>query len=368
MRILITLLLYFRCLAGSPEGLFSVIGSISVAELSSPKYRGLFSSILSVSFNLGLLFEAFLSAVFSSYKMLNLVNAAVSFCSMPTVLWFLESPYYLVHSHNARKAENNLRKVRPVSSEASFRKEFDAIKESVEGQGSLAEEEGRWWQLLKKKPIRKALFCSVVVSLTPAVSGNPQIRMFMSVVFPSNEFVSNSSYPLVFYAAAFAGSLLSILVLKYSPRRLLGIVSCAIVCILHCVICACCFFYEQNGDPLWKWAFLGCNLFLVALQAAIFTPLFDALRAEILPYSVREMGNSFGLVIRSLVLMASYRLFILMNESVGLFSNYIFFAVCAAMATVFAYALLPETTGKSLTDVQRELENNNRGKRVVEKY
>lgn len=302
--------------------------------------------------------------------MLNLVNAAISFCFMPTVFWFLESPYYLVRAHNAQKAEDNLRKVRPVCSEASFRKEFDAIRQSVEGKAANADQrkQHHWWQLLRQRSIRKALFCSLVVSLAPSLTGGPQIRTFMSVVFPANEFVSNSSYPLVFYTAAFFGSLLGILVLARAPRRPLAIFSSVIVCTLHCATSVCCFLYERDGESLWRWAFLGCNLLFVGLQAAIFTPLFDSLRAEILPYSIKEVGNSFGLAIRSVALIISYKSFILMEESLGLFSNYVLFAVAAAGTAVFAYALVPETTGKSLADVQRELESKDRKVQDVEKY
>lgn len=334
-----------------------MIGSISVAELSSPEYRGIFASILSVSFNLGLLFEAFLSAALDSYRLLNLINTAVSFCCLPTVLWYLESPYFLLHARRLQQAQSNLRKVRPASSDLSFRKEFDAIKQAV------LQQRRNWWQQLRQH--RRALLCSLLITFTPALSGNPQIRMFMSVVFPATPHLSNHSYPLVCYLIVFVGSLLGILALKCCPRRSLAIFSCAAVCALHCAICACCYLYEAHGADLWKWSFLAGNLLFMGLQAAIFAPLFEALRAEILPYSVKEVGNSVGLMVKSLALMASYKWFILLQESAGLYSNYAVFAGAAAVSAVLSYALIPETDGKTLAEVQRELEN---GKAPLEKY
>lgn len=345
---------FYRILAGIAEGL-GVTSQILISEIASPQYRGTFFSLGNIINNCGSLFESFINAIFASYAVLTYAPTVLSFCLLPTVWWFVESPYYLVYAGRYDRAKASLAVVRVEHTVAQIDQEFETIKSSINEEKKKTEI--GWSQLFATSSIRRSLLGLLLMSVFMPACGYTSLRLYMTISVPENAYFSNSVYPLICGASEFVASMWAVALMDRLPRRLLFTILCTLNALLHCFSGAMCYLYFQCGVDACKWGIIG-GTFAYMTFSSMLAPLNDSIRMEILPYSIKGIGMALCMIIRSMIIVLCYKLYTLFEIHYGLYANYAFFAANSMCVVAVVRCMLPETGGKSLIEVQKALAND----------
>ncbi len=308
--------------------------------------------------NSGTLFTSFVSATFLSYKTVTYSATILCFCFLPSVCWLRESPYYFANVGEYEKAKRNLTVLRAGTAIKEIDKEFERLKESIDLENAGQAETKKWYELFSRKSVRKVLLGAVLMSaFTPACGWN-SIRLYMTVSFPSTGYLSNSMYPLISSSSIFISSMVSVLLVEKFPRKSLFVFGSFLSFVSLTISGISCYIYSngQQNTELWKWCFLISNFSYLVIGAVTVGPLTETIRSEIFPYSVKGTGNAICLIFRSLSVITCYKLYNVFEENFGLHANFVFFAVNSVIVAGVVHIMLPETRGKSLTEVQNCLD------------
>lgn len=140
-----------RLISGVADGMMFNVVPVYLAEIASPKSRGLITSLSLVSFCLGSL----LAYIMGTYVTLTLT----SFITMvfPTTLlvisfWIPESPYFYLMKGNTLKAQESLAILRGI---CNVGEEVNRMSKAVEEQN---ESKGKFLDLITVSTNRKAFF------------------------------------------------------------------------------------------------------------------------------------------------------------------------------------------------------------------
>lgn len=170
---------------------------------------------------------------------------------------------------------------------------------------------------------------------------------------PENELVSNAYYPLVFFTFITSSQMLSAAIIERVPRRSL-LLGSTLACSLGLFFLGTIFYLEPG--PQWKWVELGVTIAHVSIYGSVAMPVFHTVSSELLPVSIKGRVSAMSVFIRAIFALAGYQLFDMMTSYFGVFSNFYFYAVNTVLVAVVTYFFLPETRGKTLAEVQIDVE------------
>ncbi|WP_346854613.1 sugar porter family MFS transporter [uncultured Draconibacterium sp.] len=346
-----SMLLFFRLITGVLLGSITVVTPMFIAEISPAKKRGQLV-LLNQFFVVTAIFLAFavnylLSNVIESNSWRWMIGVEV----IPATLFFLllnlvpESPRWLINKGRNDEALAIFQRIKAKNPEEEVR----IVKESVEQEEALGH--GKLFVRENRFPIMIA----ILIAAFNQLAGINAIMIYAPRVFEMAGFGTNASLlqsisvgatNLIFtFVALF-------LIDKYGRRTLLMVGSVGMVFFLGMLSKA--FFTENyselggNGVMIYLMGFIA---FFAFSQGAVLWVVIS----EIFPNKVRSQGQALGSFTHWIFAAALIWGFPVLNNSVGGGISFGFFAVMMVLHFFFAWKILPETKGKSLEDIQKEL-------------
>ena len=334
----------FRFLGGLAVGASSVIGPMYIAEISPSAWRGRFVAFFQFNIVLGIV-----CAYFSNYFIAGIPNDwqwMLGSESAPallfTVLLFTvpESPRWLVSQGMDDKAAAIFVK----TGESDVEGEMAAIKESFRNEAGIKKE-----RLFQKKFTKPILIAFLIATLNQ-LSGINAILYYaprlleMSGVFRDGAMLQSVIVGLTNLTFTMLGMAL---IDKLGRKTLIAIGAVGMV-VAQAMVARGFYLNEFEGYTLLICicAYVAC--FALSLGATIWVVI-----AEVFPNSVRSDGQVLGSMTHW-VWSALLTWFFPLCLFIGGEYIFAFFSVIAALSLVFAW-WLPETKGKSLEQIQKEL-------------
>ena len=334
----------FRFLGGLAVGASSVIGPMYIAEISPSSWRGRFVAFFQFNIVLGIV-----CAYFSNYFISGVAHDwqwMLGSEAVPALLFTLllftvpESPRWLVSQGEEKKAEIVFSK----TGEKDIKGEMAAIKESFNIE-SATKREG-FFQKKFRKPIFIAFFIATLNQLTGinAILYYAPRLLEQSGVFSEGALLQSVIVGLTNLTFTMIGMAL---IDKLGRRTLIAIGAVGMV-IAQALVARGFYLEEFEGYYLLLCICAYVAFFAISLGATIWVVI-----AEAFPNSVRSDGQVFGSMTHW-VWSALLTWFFPLCLGVGGEYIFAFFAVIAATSLIFAW-WLPETKGKSLEQIQKEL-------------
>ena len=334
----------FRFIGGLAVGASSVIGPMYIAEISPSKWRGRFVAFFQFNIVLGIVL-----AYFTNYFIAGVPNDwqwMIGSESVPALLFALllftipESPRWLI----ARGRETEARSIFERTGEPDIDAEVQAIKES------LAAAKDQKKEPLFQKKYRKPILAAFLIATLNQLTGINAIlyyapRLFeMSGVFREGAMLQSVLVGLTNLTFTMLGM---ILIDKVGRKKLIGIGAVGII-VSQLLVARGFFLGAFEGYYLLICICSYVAFFALSLGACIWVVI-----AEVFPNSVRSGGQVLGSATHW---VWSALLTWLFPFCLSLGGQYIFcfFSVIAVGAVIFAF-WLPETKGKSLEQIQKEL-------------
>ncbi len=333
----------FRFIGGIAVGASSVVGPMYISEIAPANLRGR----LAGSFQLNIVAGIFI-AYLTNFLFVDLGDNAwrwmLGIMVIPAGLfWILvrtipESPRWLILAHRDNEAIPVLEKLGEVDVPAAIAAIRASVTDTTE-------------RLFQKK-YRKPILFAVILAMFNQLSGINAIIYYAPRIFEMAGFDKAQSYLQPVYIGA-ANLLFTLLAMSFIDRfgrkKLLLIGSVGMIFFLGMTALA--FNGGANSNVIVY--LIGFIAFFAFSQGAVIWVFIS----EIFPNSVRSQGGSLGSFTHWIMAAGISWTFpvIVEGSSKGGFYSFVFYSFMMLLHLVFVWKFLPETKGRSLETIQKEL-------------
>jgi sugar porter (SP) family MFS transporter len=335
-----------RISGGVAVGASSVVGPMYIAEIAPAHKRGRLVACFQLNIVVGIL-AAFLSNYAFVDSGENAWRWMMGIQAIPAVVFIIllrqipESPRWLVLQHREDESRIILSRTGELDVEAAI----SAIHASVSG--------GIKEKLFSSK-YAKPIFFAVLLAMFNQLSGINAILYYAPRIF---ELAGVQKGAIAFQQAIFVGAANLVFTLlamtfidRFGRKTLLLIGSAGMVIFLG--LTSYVFGSGQSGDMV-KWLLVGFIAFFAFSQGAVIWVFIS----EIFPNSVRSQGQSLGSSthwVMDAIITWTFPIIVEGSPKGGYYS-FLFYTVMMALCFLFVWKVLPETKGKSLESIQKEL-------------
>lgn len=343
------LFLIFRFLGGLGVGASSVVGPAYISEISPSHLRGRLVALFQLNIVTGILI-----AFFSNYLIAGMgENAwrwmlgveflpAVVFLSL--IYFIPASPRWLIKAGRVEEA----REVLAATGEENVDAEVDDIVHSLEM------EEGKKEVPLFQHKYRFPIIFAVMLAAFNQLSGINALMYYAPRIFEMAGIASDTAL-LQAVAIGFTNFIFTVIAMtlidKFGRRKLLLIGSYGMIFSLAMV--AYTFFTKDFGG----YSILVYLIIFIAFFAFSQGAVIWVFIAEIFPNKVRGKGQALGSFTHwagAAIISWLFPFIASLGDLGGAFA-FTFFSSMMALHLMFAYFVLPETKGKSLEQIERDL-------------
>lgn len=354
----------WRVVGGIAIGLASNVSPTYIAEISPAKWRGRLVSLNQLALVTGILGAQVVdwliarpippglssSALEASWNVQYAWRWMFTVVALPACVLLVslaaipESPRWLAARGKEKRAYEVLRRI-------GDEKYADDELGRIEGAIRRERTEGANWSDLLAPGLRKALLIGVVLAILQQWSGiniifNYAEEIYRSAGYGVNEILFNivvtGSINLIFTLVAMA-------CVDRLGRRALMMWGCVGVSVAH-MLAALSYWSGLRGP-----AVLVVTLVAIACYAVSLAPVTWVLITEIFPNRIR--GKAVSVAVSALwaaAFILTYT-FPVLNRRVGTGGSFFLYGVICFAGAVFVYALVPETRGRSLEQVEEAL-------------
>ena len=359
-------LVIYRIIGGVGIGVVSIISPLYISEVAVAQYRGRLVSLYQLAVTIG-----FLGAYLVNYQRLgysmsnpdvstgwwNLVfvsevwRGMLGMETLPAIMFFIiiffipESPRWLILKGKEEKATNILERIYTSSKEALF--------QLTETKSVLSSESKSEWKLLLQPGIRKAVIIGVCIAVLGQFMGVNAVLFYGPSIFENAGLSGGDSlfYQVLVGLVNTLTTVLALVIIDKVGRKKLVYYGVSGM-VISLVLIATYFIYGESWG-ISSIFLLIFFLFYVFCCAVSICAVVFVLLSEMYPTRVRGLAMSiagFALWIGT-YLIGQLTPWMLQNLTPA--GTFILFAIMCVPYMLIVWKLVPETTGKSLEEIER---------------
>ena len=341
------LLIIFRLIGGIGLGIISVLGPTYLSEISPPEKRGMFVSFHQFSIVIGILlayiFNYFLLGVADGWRYMLAIPFIFSIIFMILILNYLpESPRWLISFGKDKEAFEILKK---VHGENLAKDEFVDIKNSVSSKNKIS------FKAMFKGKIFKIVMIGLTLAIFQQIIGINAVLNYAPIILQKTGVGGGTALlqSIVIGLVNFFATIIALWLIDKKGRKPLLIWG-AIGMTLTLTYLSFSFAFSLSNFGI-----LIAILGYIAFFAASFGPILGVTTSEMFSNNFRALAMSFTGTFSWIAtfLVVQFSPYIL-NQFGGSFLFGIF-ALCSFFALIFVKIWIPETKGKSLEEIERDL-------------
>ncbi|KAJ1256343.1 hypothetical protein BS78_K043600 [Paspalum vaginatum] len=339
-------------------GFSRVVAPVYNAEISPASTRGVLSSLLDMFVNVGILLSYVSNyalaglPVHIGWRVMFAIGALPPLFLAAGVLAMPESPRWLVMRGRHGEARSVLVRTSDTPGEADPR--LEEIKHAVCGAGSSSAASGGAWKEMLVRPtksVRRILTCVIGLQFFQQATGIDAIVLYSPLVFKKAGMSSNTAILGATVAVGVVKTCFILVATLFSDlvgRRPLLLASAAGIAVaLASLALTLCVGAPATSVPLTMAAVLA---FVAAFSVGL-GPLAPAYSSEIMPLRLRAQGTGLGTAVNRVTCGLVTMTFISLADWITMPGCFLLYAGVAAAACAFVYVQLPETSGRSLEDM-----------------
>ena len=359
-------LVIYRIIGGVGIGVVSIISPLYISEVAVAQYRGRLVSLYQLAVTIG-----FLGAYLVNYQLLgysmsnpdvstgwwNLVfvsevwRGMLGMETLPAIMFFIiiffipESPRWLILKGREEKATNILERIYTSSKEALF--------QLTETKSVLSSESKSEWKLLLQPGIRKAVIIGVCIAMLGQFMGVNAVLYYGPSIFENAGLSGGDSlfYQVLVGLVNTLTTVLALVIIDKIGRKKLVYYGVSGM-VISLILIATYFIYGESWG-ISSIFLLIFFLFYVFCCAVSICAVVFVLLSEMYPTRVRGLAMSiagFALWIGT-YLIGQLTPWMLQNLTPA--GTFILFAIMCVPYMLIVWKLVPETTGKSLEEIER---------------
>ncbi|XP_044004118.1 facilitated trehalose transporter Tret1-like [Aphidius gifuensis] len=358
----ITTLCIGRIIGGFAIGAPLSVIPMYTAEISDKSIRGTLSSFMQVFLNIGWIFS-FSIGPYVSYDILWMSCATLPFLFFITFYLMPESPYYLASQGEHEKMIQVLIKFRGNIGNDLVKAEADEIKVSIDCVQAAARLETSIMDLFRIPSNFRALWYSCIMFTFQNFSGAIVVLNNAESIFTATG-VSNTVSPavsvIIIGVVQLVFCCITPLFVDNWGRKMLLILS-GIGETLSLAALGLYFYLSENanngdGDVSGiSWLPITSMIFFFATFSIGWGPLPWTVMSEIFASDIKTKAFGIIITVNGLVAFLILKFFPTIVVYFGMHSVFWLFAIICFIGILFTIFVLPETKGKSLKEIQKQL-------------
>lgn len=347
----ISLFYLARFLSGISVGAICNLAPVYIGETVSSNNRGALSSCFAIFLSLGMLFS-FCVGPYVSLKVFNLILAV--FPGIFVIVFSLcapESTYFFLQKGQYELAQKTLQRMRGNS--------INVEKELLEIQDQFKQVEyTSFFQLFKSKGLKKALTIELCLMIFEQFSGIMAVLYYSETIFKQAGVQLDSAVCSIFVGLVqLVASISTPLVIDRLGRKTLLQIS-AIGMVLSEAPLGTYGYLKENNYDVSSWSVLPivCLLLFTLCYNFGYGPVPWIMMGELFPLNAKAyaslLSSSFSLAIAFLV----GKYFQTMAAMIGMGGTFWLFTINCIISIPFTHYFVIETKGKTLRQIEKELE------------
>lgn len=360
-------LIYARIIGGIGIGVVSIISPMYISELAVPQYRGRLVSLYQLAVTIGFLGAYIVNYLLMQYAIGDAQNlqgdwlrlifyqevwrGMLGISGLPAVFFFLiiffipESPRWLVRHGRSEKAHDIFRRI--YGSESAAKTELNKI------QDASSKEKKVDWKLLAQPGVRKAVWIGAAIAILGQFMGVNAVLYYGPTIFESSGISGGDSlfYQVIVGLVNVLTTVLAVFIIDKIGRKKLVYLGVSGMIVFLLLIGVYFLWGKVLGLP--SLFMLSCFLAYVFCCAISISAVIWVLLSEMYPNSIRGLAMSIaGLSLwLGTYLIGQLTPWLLDNLSPG--GTFFLFAAMCVPYMLIVWKLVPETTGRSLEDIER---------------
>jgi len=337
-----------RMTGGVAVGVASILSPMYIAELAPARHRGFLVSLNQLAIVTGILVAFFSNWLLvdtgpDNWRWMLLVMAAPAIFLFVCLFLVPESPRWLVAKNRKEEALHILGKTAGPELAGS---EFTAIEETLKNH-----QESTYREITALK-IRPLLWMGIILAVFQQITGINTIMYYAPKIFAS---VGQSNDSALLQTVAIGATnlgftIVAMLLIDRIGRKMLVLVGSAGMMVMLAGLSAL-FFMEISSGILVLVFILG----YIAFFAASLGPAIWVMVAEIFPNRLRSKGMSVAIMALWLACAVVSISFPQMLEKLSGGTTFLIFSVICLANFIYVLQKVPETKGKSLEELEKEL-------------
>ena len=353
-------LIWCRILGGMGIGVASIVSPLYISEVSPARFRGTLVTLYQLAITVGILASYFANAEvlkwattgeFESQAMRTIFQTEywrgmLGLCAVPALLFFLiiffipESPRWQIAKNNVAAAQKTLTKLLGTE---------EALIQIEITKNSLLKKEKSDWKVLFQPGYRTALFIGISLAILGQFMGVNVIFYYGPIIFKEAGMAAQGSldFQIVIGLVNVISTLLGMYLIDKIGRKKLVYVG---VSGMFLMLVAIGFYFKMNiGNPEILLYLIIAYVFFCAISICV---VIWVLISEMYPVKVRGLAMSmagFSLWIGTYLIGQLTPFFL---ESLSPAISFWLFAVMCIPYFLITYFFVPETTGKSLEEIE----------------
>ncbi|XP_018376074.1 PREDICTED: facilitated trehalose transporter Tret1-like [Trachymyrmex cornetzi] len=364
-----------RIVAGISAGL-TTVGLVYISEITHPQIRPMLLCLTSVFVSLGILIPCCL-AVMLDWRKMNIIFFVLE-CFIFFTLYFVpESPYWLVCFQNGMLDEKRICKMKHSLRQLNkrqtiYEEEYSRIMETCgnlvvndKSSKNIIVSVKNYYHTFASPEAYKPMLILFALFLLQQLSGSYVIIFYAISVFREmgGTFGNfNEHGALVMLGTIrFVISIVTVFCSRKYGRRVLCILSgigMAISMFLSGMYMHFAVSYDENGNTEetmvdQKWLLLFFVLAYICTGSFGFIIIPWTLIGELLPVSIRGIGGGVMVSFAYIIMFAVIKSYPYILKSMTIEGIFFFFSFVSLTGAAFIYFFLPETLGKSFSDIEK---------------
>lgn len=347
-----------RLIAGFATGAFTVVAPMFIGEIAESSVRGALGSYFQLMLTVGILYTYVVGAI-ADYVWLGILSGIIPVVFFIAFSRIPESPTYLMKKHRNEDAKKALLYYRGSSYNISKElQDLDRdISESTQTKVSIRD-------LISSKGTRRALIIALGVMIFQQLSGINAVIFYSGDIFKAaGSTLDPKVATIIVGVVQVVVTYISSAVVDRVGRKVLLLLSASIMGL--CLAILGLYFCLKKGDDVSGigWMPLLCVTVYIVMFSLGFGPLPWLMMGEVFAPNVKGAASSIAVCTNwTLTFIVTFSFGKLVD---GLGEDWTFwlFAIICGIATVFIYCLVPETKGKTLSEIQRILNGDNSPKK-----
>uniref|UniRef100_A0A1B6FYZ7 Major facilitator superfamily (MFS) profile domain-containing protein n=1 Tax=Cuerna arida TaxID=1464854 RepID=A0A1B6FYZ7_9HEMI len=349
-------LMVARIIQGIAVSLAFTAAPVYLGEIASDSFRGNITSIFFNCWWLGYLVEYAVGPYLSFFNF-TYFTLALNVPFLILFFWQPDSPYYYMMKGNEKKAMESLQWFRDSTPE-KLKEELERIKLSVED----LKKTPSMWDIVATPEDRKALLLLMMMTAVRLLSGVGSLLVYATDIFDRtpNFFISPDNATIVLGAVMLIGGCLSSFTSDSLGRRPLLMISCvgAFFCQLFTGIYYYVLFNTSWDVADYSWIAVVLIILYSGLCSFGMFPVCASYTSELFTSNNRGIASSLSTINANGVSFIALVAYQPTTDYVGLYANFLIFAVIVFIGGVYFYFAAPETKGKSFNEIRTELCSN----------
>ncbi|CAH1171143.1 unnamed protein product [Phaedon cochleariae] len=341
-----------RLLAGVGLGGICVVGPMYIGEITEASNRGTLVSFFQLFLASGILFACVVGS-FTTWVGLAFLLGLPAIIFGASFVFMPESPVFLLSKNRVKEAEANLIELRgSVYNVAAELKEMDdQLMESQRKQASLKD-------LVADRGNLRALISVVGVLSFLQLSGINALVFYTVTIFEAaGTSISPFISAIIMNLAQVCVSYLATLVIEKAGRKFFLMLSSTGM--MLCLAALGMFFHLKmlsiNMGTFMSFLPLAATILFMCFLSLGYGPVTWMLLSELFAPEIKGIASGIGILANwGCAFLVTFS-FPLLNVALGRHVTFYILAGIMASATVFVHYVVPETRGKSLAQIQQEL-------------